>query len=231
MYPTAGRVIRYSVLSVCLLGIILFACKIKNILFCFFLAAFIAYLFFRPARFLEKKGIKRPWSVLLIYFIVFSAFALGLFLLFPLLSGEVLALAQALPLYTGQAQILMRNMEEMNISPRIADILSHNISYAENFIYEQFNSLILSVYALLSKVFLIILSPVIAFYLINGWEKIRETFLKLFSPKGRKIADELLVKTDRILISYLQGHLFVALIVGISSGTAAAVIGVNFRVV
>ncbi|MDR1159182.1 MAG: AI-2E family transporter, partial [Syntrophomonadaceae bacterium] len=224
----ARKIIRYSILFMLLLGVIVFAYKIKSILFCFFLAAFIAYLFFRPARFLEKKGIKRPWSILLIYFIVFSVISLGLFLLFPLLSTELLALAQVLPLYAGQMQILVHNVEEMNINHQITDIINNNISHIENFVYEQFNFLLLSVYALLSKVFLIILSPIIAFYLINDWEKLKESFFKLLSPKGRKIADELLTEIDRILISYLQGHLLVASIVGIFSGIAAAVIGVNF---
>ncbi|HZJ84343.1 MAG TPA: AI-2E family transporter, partial [Syntrophomonadaceae bacterium] len=83
-------------------------------------------------------------------------------------------------------------------------------------------------YNLLGKVLAIIFSPILAFYILNDWEKIRETFLKLFSPAARRALINLFSEIDLVLIEFFKGHLLVATFVGVLIGFLALILGVNF---
>ena len=81
--------------------------------------------------------------------------------------------------------------------------------------------------SLLSLVF----APILAYYFIRDWEKIRDGFLSLFPPRNRSQLVNLGLDIDQVLSGFVQGHLTVCLIVGALTGLAAALLGIKYAII
>ena len=108
------------------------------------------------------------------------------------------------------------------------EIVKENISRVNEVVYQGLRNFVGGLYSFLSKVLAIVFAPILAFYILTDWEKIRDSFLKLFSPRGRREAQELFSSLDTVLIEFFKGHLLVATFVGAMVGLAALLLGVKF---
>jgi len=228
MQANTDNLYRYTLFFLVVAAAIYFLFLVREILFVFALGAVLAYLLFRPVAFIEKKGLKRAWAVLTLYLaglgflILFFSFAV------PGIVKELGELADLIPVYTNEVQDMADKMEEIQIPGKINNILKENIVKAENAVYGLLKKFVSGIYNFLSKIFAIIFSPILAFYIINDWEKIRDGFLNIFTPKVRREVISLFAQIDSVLIEFFKGHLLVATFVGTMVGISAAVLGVKF---
>ncbi|WP_243140211.1 AI-2E family transporter [Candidatus Syntrophocurvum alkaliphilum] len=204
---------------------------LKEIVFTFFIAGILAYLIFRPVMYFEKKGIKRVWSILIVYFIVIGFILISVWFAAPRIMDELTEVASMLPRYADQAEHMVDEVEKMPLPHKLDKIVDDNIAQIENYIYNGINNLLGGVYDFLTRVIALIFSPILAFYILKDWEYIRDSFLEFLPPGAKKdtivIADEI----DSVLVEFLKGHLLVAGIVGLLVGLAAVIIGVKYPVI
>ena len=111
---------------------------------------------------------------------------------------------------------------------KLNEVFRQNVDKIESYIYSGLQDFLTILYNLLGKVLAIVFSPILAFYIMNDWEKIRDGFLNLFSPDLRRELINLGEKIDSVLIEFLKGHLMVATFVGVMIGIVAAILGVKF---
>ena len=227
MLPASSKIYRYFFFIVVVLATIYFLFLVREVLLTFFLGAILAYLLFRPISFLERKGLKRVWAILLLYLLLLAVFSLFFSLAVPAMVVELNQMAGILPDYAEQAQDMAKSIDGMELG-KLTPILKENLNQIENKLFKGLENFLGGFYSFLGKFLALAFSPILAFYIINDWEKIRDAFLGLFSPSFRREIKALLEKIDEALIEFLKGHLIIATFVGIFTGTAAALLGVKF---
>ncbi|MDD2510595.1 MAG: AI-2E family transporter [Syntrophomonas sp.] len=227
MLPASSKIYRYFFFITVVLASIYFLFLVREVLLTFFLGAVLAYLLFRPTSFLEKKGLKRVWAILVLYLVVLAAFFLFFSLAVPAMVVELHQMAGILPDYAEQARDMAKSIDGMELG-KLTPILKENLKQIENKLFEGLKDFLGGFYSFLGKFLALAFSPILAFYIINDWEKIRDAFLSLFSPSFRRDIKAVLEKIDEALIEFLKGHLIIATFVGIFTGVAATLLGVKF---
>lgn len=200
---------------------------VREILLTFGMAALIAYVCFRPVLAIEKRGLSRTWAILLFYSVFLAFLCLLLWVTIPIMVKEIGDLARLLPQYAQQAQQLNGAIQNSAMPARIGSIIGENIGSIENSVYDSLRNFLNSLDVFFSRVIAVVFSPILAFYIMNDWERLKEGFLGLFTPAGRRDANFLFHKIDLVLMEFLKGNLLVAVIVGCLVGIIAAVLGVR----
>ena len=168
------------------------------------------------------------WSIIALYLGVAVIASIILVLAVPGLVTELSKLAELYPQYAQQAQQMAGRLDEINAPEQLNQVINKNLGKIESYIYQALNSFLSGFYNFLGKILALIFSPILAFYIMNDWEKIRESFLNLFSPRARHEIIMVSGQIDNVLIEFIKGHLTVAAFVGCGIGIAAAFIGVKF---
>jgi predicted PurR-regulated permease PerM len=227
MYLFKYRISRYLFFLVVAAVTIYFLFLVREVALSFILGGVLAYLLFRPISYIEKKGLKRVWAILLLYLLLLAALTLFFSFAIPAIVRELGQVASLLPEYAEQLQIMLDKVEKINMPEKVNEILNQNLEQVEKSIYQGLNNFVGSFYNFLNMILALIFSPILAFYIINDWEKIKEGFLNLFSPSARHDFVALSKEIDTVLIEFLKGHFMVAGFVGTMVGVSAALIGVE----
>lgn len=226
-----NKIFRYSFLAVVMLATFYFVYLIHEVVYTFLVGALLAYLLYRPICILERKGMPRIWGIIIIYLLCFTLIAILMWVGIPRLVKELGEAATMLPAYAEQFQDFSSRIDNLQLPGKLDLMLQENMVKIENYIYALLNSFVNGIYKFFSKALIIIFAPILAFYIIKDWEKIKIAFFKLLTPAGKRDLTMLGTKIDDVLIEYIKGHLFVSTLVGFVTGLAAAVIGVDFALV
>ncbi len=221
------RISRYILFLVVLTATIYFLYLVWEVLFSFAAAALLAFLLFRPMIYIETKGVKRAIAIIMLYFLLLGAAAAFLAFAVPGMVAELGQVTSLIPEFAEDAREITAQVDELDVPGEIKRIFDENVKKLNNYVYEGMRNFVASLYSLLGKALAIIFSPILAFYILNDWEKIREGFLALLSPRARREATVVFGQIDNVLTEFIKGHLLVALVVGTGVGVAAWVIGVE----
>ncbi|WP_073090995.1 AI-2E family transporter [Thermosyntropha lipolytica] len=219
---------RWLFFIVVALATIYFLYLVRSVLFSFALGFLLAYLLFRPVRYIERRGIRRLWAILLVYASVLALSFLFLYFALPGIIKEMTALAHLLPRYADQTEEIMSKIDHIDMPHKLKEVFWKNVRDIEEFIYKGLNSLVKGIYDVLETALFLIFAPILAFYVMMDWEKIGDGFLHLFSPPVRLEIKQLFKDIDEVLISFIKGYFLVACIVGGLTGVTAYFIGVKF---
>lgn len=222
------KIWRYIIFFSVAVSITWFLYLVREVLLTFLLGAILAYLLFRPVRWIEKHSVKRVWAILLLYLIFAVSIGTALFLAIPAMVRELTSLAHLYPQYAEQVSEMTARIDHINMPAKLSAVLNQNLARVEKGIYIGISNFIGGLYALFGKMLALIFSPILAFYMMNDWEKIRDVFLNLWTPHARRELSAMFSEIDVVLIEFIKGHLMIASLVGCSVGLAALLLGVRF---
>lgn len=196
----------------------------------FLLGAGMAYFLDPVADRLEKFGLNRISATLVIAVSAVLAFTLILLFAVPSLIEQVQGLVEAVPTYLdqfttflgnrypklfGEQSPIMRNLDEIE-----AAIRDNGITVL--------NQLLAGSLEVLNFIFLLVVAPVVAFYLLLDWDKmlarINAILPRPYAPTIRRLAREV----DAVLAGFVRGQLTVCLILGVFYGLALMAVGLQF---
>lgn len=201
---------------------------IQDVVFSFLIGGLLAYFLYRPVLWMENKGIKRMWAILIIYILVISLVSSALWFAIPKLVQEMSGVAAMMPQYVHQFEELINQVNGIQWPGKLDQLIEQNVSKIENYIYGALQGFVSGIYSLLSRVLIIIFAPILAFYILKDWEDIRTTFSNILPPGTRREFSIMAGQIDRIVIQFTQGYLMISAMIGLLIGTAAAIIGVKF---
>ena len=224
-------------------GVALLLYVLSSVLLPFAAAIALGYLLDPVADKLEKWGLSRLAATLLIlaFFILF--FTLALVLLAPVLGHQLAAFVAALPDYvvklqklaTGQmgrildSGILNRlglgdGLNSEQVQKAIADFVGQGGKIFTSFV----GSLWAQGQALINLVSLIVITPVVAFYMLLDWDKMVASLDSLVPLRYRDDVHHLAREIDAALAGFLRGQSLLCLFLGLWYGLGLALIGLNF---
>lgn len=224
--------VRITFLLLTLAGILYFLWAVRSGLYPFIIAAFFAYLLNPAVCYLQLRGLGRPVSILVIYALVFGSLAMAGANGIPLLIRELESFGRELPLMVGKGEEFLQFVQSqyqkslLPFSLRIAldnALLTVQMD-AQHFIAELVNGLI----GIVSHAIGLLITPILAFYLLNDWYDIREKLLQLLPARWRQEWLLTCRDIDRVLSGVIRGQLTVALIVGVLVTTGLELLHVPY---
>lgn len=206
-----------------------------------FIAIVVAYIINPLVRYVEgKMGLNRLLSIAVVYVIIFGFIAILLGIIIPKTVTELRNLVVALPNIFGSAQQTMDELTEILFKDQTAvgDVV-------ESFTVE-FNKLLrtlqttfftwLSSFAervpnYFSNILRIILIPVVSFYLLLDKEALIQKVKSLIPTQYKDATLSLLRDIDTTMAEFVRGRVIMAIFVGVATGIALMILGVDFAIV
>jgi len=206
---------------------------LSEILLPFVAGMVIAYLLDPVTNRLERLGVNRRLAALLIVGVfVLLLIALALVLV-PLLAGQLYALIANIPSYVTRLHTLALGadvpwLREMlgagDASKTFNDLVSQAAGWLATFV----RSLWSGGRALLSILSLVVVTPVVAYYLICDWPRIVATVEQWIPLTHRELVHKLLGDIDAAIAGFVRGQSGVCLILGSFYAVCLTVVGLNF---
>ena len=183
----------------------------------------------------EKRGAPRGLGTLVIY-IGFTLIVTLLILYFvPRFMLQLELLAEVLPEQTGNIQSRIAKFYErfnrFTIPEPVKGAVSNGIERAETTLAGFVERTLGAVPGFLPRLSLLILVPVLAFYLTMDFPELKMWVLSWIPDRWRSDIVGLLIEMDNSLGSFIRGQLLISAIVGILIAAGLSVIGVDFALV
>ena len=228
-----------------LLLLILLLWLFSGVLLPFAAAMALSYLLNPVVDRLERLGLNRLGAVLLILAGFAVLLALIIVLILPVFSRQLASFLEALPSYAVKLEDLatelsvrLTNDHGLNLLERLgfgkaasAD-LRNSTSELVNQAAQWGGTFVKSIWtsgaALIGLLSLLVLTPVVTFYMLVDWEKMVATVDSLVPLRHRQTVRELARQIDAALAGFLRGQSLVCLFLGAWYGIGLSLIGLNF---
>ncbi|MBP0723797.1 AI-2E family transporter [Bacillus sp. RG28] len=177
----------------------------------FVIAFVISYLLHPLIQFIHKKGMKRGYAILLIYFLFFGGIALGIYLLLPVLREQWNEILKSFPRIMALYDLFI-NKINVNTS-RMPHFLHQRIDLmingAEKWAISTVDKSGEMAKHLINNFLFIVLIPVIVFYFLKDYKFLSRLLLKLVPRKWRNETVELTHQLDLTFGKYIRGQVLV----------------------
>ncbi|MGO4172670.1 AI-2E family transporter [Bosea sp. TAF32] len=219
-----------------LLVFILLLVLLRDILLPFIAALALAYLLDPLADRLERMGMNRLTATIVILIVFLIIFVLALVLLAPLLGRQLAGLVDRLPSDAAKLQALVMEkgfpwLERLGagkLQQEAQNSLGNLVGEATKWVGGLLQSLWSGGTAIVGVFSLLVLTPVIAFYLLVDWDRMVATVDSWLPLDHRDTIRSLLHEMDRAIAGFLRGQALVCLLLGTFYAIGLSIVGVNF---
>ena len=182
---------------------------------------------------LERWGVRRAVAALLVVGVIVLAFVFLALLIVPVLVNQVSALILNIPNYVVRLQGLMldtdlpwlrRFVGPDEANKTIGDLVAQGAGWLATFM----RSLWSGGRSLISVFSLIIVAPVVAFYLICDWPRMVATVENWIPIRHRDTVMSLAREIDAAIAGFVRGQTGVCLILGSFYAVSLSLVGLNF---
>ncbi len=213
----------------------LFLLVFSGILLPFIAGMALAYFLDPVADRLERIGLSRTMATVVILVTFVVLFALSLMIVIPLLATQAADFLEKLPGYVTQLQELVASFNP-DLLPSwigsqmgtIKQSFSTILAEAAGFLGTVFKQLWNSGMALVNVLSLLVITPVVAFYLLLDWDRMIDK-VDSWVPRDhvanvRQIASEM----DAAIAGFVRGQGSICIILGLFYGVGLSFAGLNF---
>lgn len=208
---------------------------LKPILLPFVAGLVIAYFLDPAVDRLAGWRVPRWLGTLLVLVAFIALVVLMMLLIVPLLQGQLVALMDALPGHVAQikANVLPRLEDYVHrLSPedvqKLQDAAGSYAGDAALWVGQFARKIIAEGFALFDIVTLLVITPVVAFYLLRDWPNVRQTVSSLVPRKKQGLVREAVHEIDRTLSGFLRGQALVCLCLGLIYGIGLTLTGLKY---
>ena len=204
-----------------------------DILLPFVIGGAIAYFLDPVADWLQRRGLSRTLSVVVITLFAALVFALAVLLVIPTLVNQATDLAREAPELLHQLEVQLRSafpgLAEME--PAIQRSLRDIGALVQERGGELIGGVIVSARSLVGLLFFFLIVPVVAFYLLLDWDHMVAQVDALLPRQHQSTIRRLAREVDDTLAGFLRGQGTVMLILGVYYAGALMIAGLNFGLV
>ena len=207
---------------------------LSEILLPFVAGLAIAYLLTPLTDRLERLGVNRLAAALLIISVVVLALIYLILLVAPILGSQLSSFIESVPGYVTTLQALLSDRSRpsvqrllgagFNADKSIGDLMTQGVGWLTTFLH----SLWSGGRALVSVFSLVVVTPVVAFYLIYDWHRMIRTVDGWIPLHQRDTVRGLAREVDAAISGFVRGQTAVCLILGSFYAVALTLTGLNF---
>ena len=195
---------------------------------------------------LEKLGLNRLGAALIILVVFASAFAVILIVVVPILGSQLIAFAQRLPGYAMRLQALA--VEEGNVliekygggwisalglgeqlsSAQIQKSVGDFVAQGAQWLVNAMRSLVSGGAAVFDFLSLLVITPVVAFYILIDWDRMVAEIDSWLPVEHREKLRAIAREINQALAGFIRGQSLVCLFLGLWYGIGLTLVGLDF---
>ncbi|MEM7176375.1 MAG: AI-2E family transporter [Pseudomonadota bacterium] len=196
----------------------------------FVLAAAIAYFTDPIADRLEAMGLSRTMATVVITIGAIAILILAFLLVIPVLIEQIRQMIADLPAYIEVVRAFLARWlpglkDEDSLLRTAMSGLGGQIKQWSG---TAISGLLSGSVAILDFISLVVITPVVAFYLLHDWDKMVAAIDDMLPREHRDTIHEVMGELDSVLAGFVRGQLTVCLILGCFYAVALTVLGLNF---
>jgi len=200
---------------------------IRDILLNIFIALIIAAAIDGPVDWMAKHKIHRPIGTAIIYLLIFSFFALFLYVVVPPLSGQLGALASNLPEYLNKLGTSFEALQQ-KIGPgslqKVLNQINNQLSWAGSNVF----GAVVNIFGGLVSAGMIL---VISVYLVIQDKGIKEFVSSITPQSSQAYVLDLTERVQLKLGSWLRGQLILMFIMGVLAFIGLSLLGIKYALI
>jgi len=201
----------------------------------FVLAACLAYFLDPPTSRLTRLGLPRGLAAFVLVLLLLAAVLLAILLLYPLLIAQIGILATRLPAYViGVGAVVRQALEAAQeafgpdvVDGQLRDLAVRQAGQIVTFLGQTALGLIGSGMALFSVLTLLVVTPVVGFYLLRDWQAMMLRIDGWLPRRSAHTLRQLAMDTDRVLAAWLRGQLLCCALLGVFYAASLSAIGLE----
>ena len=209
---------------------------LKSVLLPFVAGIIIGYLLDPWADCFVRHGINRTLATVLVLLLVVIVMVPALIILFSIIDEQVGRFLNALPQYISTfvkkiepfIQELQSRIPSLE-ADKIKTYIRSNMANGLKFIGSVIRSVVSSGFAFFNLLSLLLITPVVAFYMLRDWDKFIAKVDSLLPRKSRESVREQAREIDRTLAGFIRGQLSVCLILGTYYSTGLYLVGLELQ--
>ncbi|MET3559889.1 putative PurR-regulated permease PerM [Bartonella japonica] len=215
---------------------VLFMVVFGSVLLPFVAGIVLAYFLNPIVQLLEKIGIHRVLGTILITLFIVVVFVAALIILIPIISWQIQQfMSDGLPIYINRIQTFFSEhdfgwvMRYFGSDPgELQSNIKGLLGQSSDFITSLLNSLLKSGKSIVNIVSLIVVAPVVAFYLLLDWPRMVATVDSLIPRDHLETVRSIFYEMDRAVAGFVRGQGTACLILGGYYAIGLTVTGLNF---
>jgi predicted PurR-regulated permease PerM len=207
----------------------------RGILLPFLVGLLLAYLLDPVTDWLERYRFSRGWATTLVLGVVLLLVIFAIFLIVPLIMGQIFGLIGNLPAIANELQTYANDMlpelRQFLGEERVTEIensLSGMITDSIGILGNISSQVAQSGLTILNALGLLIVTPVVAFYLLLDWDKMIARARDLVPHAYREEVHGVFIDIDKAIAGFIRGQSGVVLILAAYYATALTLAGLNF---
>lgn len=212
-----------------------FLALLGDVLLPFVLGAGIAYLLDPVADRLERLGLSRFWATVVIALVLFAFLTVGLLFLVPVLVEQFAGLISKLPGYLQTARDMIAARFE-RVSWSMGEAANRQLEQAAaDFLQKATGSMgtfLGSIWsggmALVNLIALLVVTPVVAFYLLNDWDRMVGKIDSWLPRDHVDTVRQLARDIDDVMSGFVRGQFTILVFLGVFYAVGLTLIGLNF---
>lgn len=204
---------------------------IRGILLPFVVGIGMAYFLDPAADKLEKAGLSRTGATTAITIFFFSVIALATILLLPMLLHQLGGLAEQLLNYAQDFRVTAQtylNKLPLDLNGKSAEHWQQLSGSVLKGVQTFALGMLQSGLVLVNLASLLVITPVVAFYLLRDWDELTARIDTLLPRKHAEVIRQQLQEIDQTLAGFVRGQFNVMLILGIYYAVALTAVGLPF---
>ncbi len=218
-----------------LAAVVVFLMVFSSILLPFVAGMALAYFLDPVADRLERLGLSRTMATVVILIAFVIIFALSLMIVIPLLATQASDLLATLPGYIAQLQSLVTSFNPDLLPPWISSQMGtikqgfgSVLAEGAGFLGTVFKQIWNSGLALVDIASLLIVTPVVAFYLLLDWDRMISKVDSWVPREHVETVRELATEMNTAIAGFVRGQGSICIILGLYYGIGLTGVGLNF---
>lgn len=214
---------------------IFFLMMFRTILLPFIAGMALAYFLDPVADRLERLGLSRMWATVVILVTFIVVFVLSLMIIIPILASQLNEFIQHIPGYITQLQTYITtsnaawlpawlSTQTDTIKENFSKYLSEGVGFLGTLIAQIWNS----GKALVDIASLLVVTPVVAFYLLLDWDRMIAKVDGWIPRSNVATVREIARELDSTIAGFVRGQGSLCLFLGIYYAVGLSLIGLNF---
>ena len=203
--------------------------NISDILAPFILGGILAYLLDPVADKMESFGVPRLLTALTVSLFALFVLLTAAILVIPIIFDQINQIIGFIPYITNEIYLVMqKGFKVLNLG-EVEDIDLVNLSKNLNEVSPIFaKSIFNSSFAILDFIFLLMVTPIVAIYLLVDWDKIIKEVEKVIPRRLEPTISQIVIEMHKTVASFLRGQFSVCIILAIFYAVSLTALGLEY---
>ena len=207
---------------------------LRSVLLPFVAGILLAYLLDPLVEKLQKMKMSRLWATLIVCLLAVLVIVPALLFLGGMIENQVALLIKATPRYLG---LIMEKVRPViaSLAERFPDLqggqletmIKGNVGNGLKFVGKVLTTVISNGFALINLLSLILIMPVVTFYMLRDWNLFVKKFEDLLPRQSKKGIVQILQEINKIIAGFIRGQISVCLILGAFYSIGLKLVGLD----